>query len=116
MIKVLADKVLGFHNGDLDGNGNLIIHKTKLGFCELPDWVAKTDYYKLAIKDGSLRPFENSASSEDVLKEQEKLQALKDEIKSLEEKRDLLNTADELSKKAGVKTKAKDSSPNNTEE
>lgn len=91
MIKVLADKVLGFHNGDLDSKGNLIIVKTKIGFCELPDWVAETDYFKAATKDGSLRPFESANSSEAVLKEQEKLQALRDEIKALEEKRDLLN-------------------------
>ena len=96
MIKVLADKILGFHNGDKDKNGNLIIHKTKIGFCELPDWVEKTNYYKAAIKDGSLKPFQNSASSEEVLKEQEKLKALRDEVKSLEEKRDLLNTANEI--------------------
>lgn len=99
MIKVLADKVLGFHNGDKDKKGNLIIHKTKIGFCELPDWVKKTKYYKDAIADGSLKPFQNATSSEDVLKEQEKLKALRDEIKSLEEKRDLLNTPAEIIEK-----------------
>lgn len=103
MIKVLADKVLGFHNGDKDQKGNLIIYKTKIGFCELPDWVQKTNYYKAAIKDGSLKPFQNATSSEDVLKEQEKLQALRDEIKAAEEQRDLLNTANELAAKAAAK-------------
>lgn len=106
MIKVLADKILGFHNGDVDKNGNLIIHKTKIGFCELPDWVEETPYFKMAIKDGSLKPFQQSSQSEEVLKEQEKLQALKDEIKSLEEKRDILNTPAEIIEKA-----AKDSKP-----
>ena len=107
MIKVLADKVLGFHNGELDKNGNLVIHKTKIGFCELPDWVEETQYYKAAINDGSLKPFQNSASDEEVLKEQEKLQALRDEIKALEEKRDLLNTQKELDEKLkGTKTKS----------
>lgn len=115
-MKVLADKILGFHNGEVDNHGNLIIHKTKIGFCELPDWVEKTDYFKLAKKDGSIKPFENSASSEDVLKEQEKLQALRDEIKSLEEKRDLLNTADEITKKGEGKTKTKSTGPDSTEE
>lgn len=100
MVKVLADKILGFHNGDLDKNGNLIIHKTKIGFCELPDWVKKDKYYKAAITDGSLKPFQNSASSEEILKEQEKLQAIRDEIKSLEEKRDLLKTPNEIIEKA----------------
>jgi hypothetical protein len=107
MIKVLADKVLGFHNGDRDKNGNLIIHKTKIGFCELPDWVEKTPYFQAAIKDGSLKPFQSSSQSEEVLKEQEKLQALRDEIKELEEKRDLLNTQKEVEEKLkGTKTKS----------
>lgn len=116
MIKVLADKVLGFHNGDLDAQGNLIIHKTKIGFCELPDWVKKTDYYKLAIADGSLKPFQNSASSEDVLKDQEKAKALKDEIKALEEKRDLLNTANELAAKSTGESESKDNNPDKDKE
>lgn len=107
-MKVLADKVLGFHNGDLDKQGNLVIHKTKIGFCELPDWVEKTNYYKAAILDGSLKPFQNSASSEQVLKDQEKAQALKDEIKALEEKRDLLNSASELVEKETKTSKAKE--------
>ncbi|OOM73993.1 hypothetical protein CLPUN_42310 [Clostridium puniceum] len=115
MIKVLADKVLGFHNGDQDEKGNLIICRTKIGFCELPDWVAKSAYYKAAILDGSLRPFENSASSEEVLKDQEKLQALKDEIKALEEKRDLLNTSNEIIENAS-KTKSKDKSKDETKD
>ena len=108
MIKVLSDKILGFHNGDLDKNGNLVIHKTKIGFCELPDWVEKTNYYKAAIIDGSLKPFQNSASSEEVLKEQEKLQALRDEIKALEEKKDLLNTPAEIIEKATKDSKPKE--------
>lgn len=105
MIKVLANKILGFHNGELDKQGNLEIHRTAIGFCELPDWVAKTDYYKLAIADGSLKPFENSASSEQVLKDQEKLQAIKDEIKAAEEQRDILNTANELAAKTSKDAK-----------
>ena len=108
MIKVLADKILGFHNGDLDKNGNLVIHKTKIGFCELPDWVEETNYYKAAITDGSLKPFQNSASSEEVLKEQEKLQAIKDEIKALEEKKELLSTPDEIIEKATKDSKSKE--------
>jgi len=108
MLKVLANKILGFTNGDKDKKGNLIVIKTKIGFCELPNWVEKTKYYKDACKDGSLRAFESSASSENVLKEQEKLQALKDEIKALEEKRDLLNTPTEIIAKAVKASKSKE--------
>ena len=99
MIKVLADKVLGFHNGDRDKNGNLIVHKTKIGFCELPDWVEKTHYFQAAVKDGSIKPFEAPKESEKVLKELERLQAIKDEIKALEEKKELLETQTKLNKK-----------------
>ncbi|MFT8350037.1 hypothetical protein [Clostridium saccharoperbutylacetonicum] len=107
MISVLADKVLGFHNGDRDNHGNLIITKTKIGFCELPNWVEKTKFYKDAIKDGSLKPFKNSSKSEEVLKEQEKLQALREEIKELEEKKELLKTPEEVIAKA-AKSKDKE--------
>jgi len=107
MIKVLADKTLGFMNGDKDKKGSLIITKTKIGFCELPDWVEKTPYYKAACADGSLRAFESPVASEDVLKEQEKLQAIKDEIKALEEKRDLLNTPVEIVDKDAKTSKSK---------
>jgi hypothetical protein len=107
MIRVLADKVLGFDNGEKDSHGNLKIHKTKIGFCELPDWVAKNEYYKKAIKDGSLKPFEKSSQSEEVLKGQEKLEALRQEIKALEEKKELLKTSEEVIAKA-TKSKSKE--------
>jgi hypothetical protein len=107
MIKVLADKVLGFNNGEKDSHGNLIIYKTKIGFCELPNWVEKTQYYKKAIQDGSLKPFESSSQSEQVLKEQEKLEALRQEIKALEEKKELLKTPEEVVAKA-AKSKSKE--------
>ncbi|MBX4259740.1 hypothetical protein KTC96_24760 (plasmid) [Clostridium estertheticum] len=99
MLKVLANKILGFTNGDRDKKGNLIVIKTKIGFCELPNWVEETKYYDDACKDGSLRAFESAASSEEVLKEQEKLQLVKDEIKAAEEKRDLLNTTNQIIEK-----------------
>ncbi|MCB2297791.1 hypothetical protein [Clostridium tagluense] len=107
MIKVLANKILGFTNGDKDKKGNLIVIKTKIGFCELPNWVEKTKYYDDACKDGSLRAFESATSSEEVLKEQEKLQLIKDEIKALEEKRDLLNTPNQIIDKALKTSKSK---------
>lgn len=90
-IKVLADKVLEFDRGELDGKGKLITVRTKIGFNELPDWVGKTDYYKAAAKEGSLKSFTSASQSEEVLKEQEKLAALKAEVAALEEKRDLLS-------------------------
>jgi|GEM_PF-6565358 hypothetical protein len=91
-IKVLADKVLAFDRGELDRNGILVTVRTKIGFNELPDWVGQTDFFKAAQNDGSLKAFTSSADSEEVLKAQEKLAALKDEIKSLEEQRDLLKS------------------------
>jgi hypothetical protein len=95
-IKVLADKCLAFDRGEKDGQGKLVRAITKIGFNELPDWVEGTDYYKAAVNEGSLKPFGSSGESETVQKEQEKLQALKDEIKALEEKRDLLNSVAEV--------------------
>lgn len=95
MIKVLADKCLAFDRGEKDKHGALIQSKTKIGFNELPDWVEHTAYFKAAVKEGSLKPFKSSTDSETVLKSQEKRQALLDEIKELEEKRDLLKTTAE---------------------
>lgn len=92
MIKVLADRSLAFSNGERDRNGSLIHVKTKPGFCELPEWVEKHPYFQMAVKDGCIKPYKNTFDSEAVLKEQEKLQALRDEIKALEEKKELLNT------------------------
>lgn len=99
-IKVLADKVLAFQNGERDKKGNLVMHKTKIGFSELPDWVAKTPYYKAAILDGSLKPFTNPQSDEKILKAQETLKKLNEEIKAAEEKKEMLATAGEVLAKA----------------
>lgn len=93
MIKVLADKVLAFDRGEKNGDGQVVTVKTNIGFCELPDWVAETDYFKAATKDGSLKAFTSPGESENVLKEQERLAAIKAEIKALEEQRDLLAVA-----------------------
>ena len=91
MIKVLADKVLAFDRGEKNREGQLIKVKTNIGFCELPDWVAETDYFKAATADGSLKAFTSPGESEAVLKEQEKLAVLKAEVAAMEEKRDLLS-------------------------
>ena len=68
MIKVLASKALAFSNGQAE-----VV--AKVGFCELPDWVEQTDYYKMAVDEGSLKPFKSSAESEEVLKEVEQIEA-----------------------------------------
>ena len=90
-IKILANKVLAFDRGERDKEGQLIKEKTKIGFCELPGWVAETDYFKLAVSDGSIKSFTSSSEDETVLKGQERLAAIKAEIAELEEKRDLLS-------------------------
>lgn len=90
MIKVLADQVLAFDNGEKDRTGKLIQVKTTIGFCELPDWVEDHEYFQMAKKAGIIKPFKDSSRSEDVLKDMERKQALEAEIKELEEKRDML--------------------------
>ncbi|TGE35881.1 hypothetical protein E4K67_22455 [Desulfosporosinus fructosivorans] len=90
-IKVLANKVLAFDRGEKDAKGNLKTVRTNIGFCELPDWAAETDYFKLATIDGSVKSFTSPGESEAVLKEQEKLAALKAEVAALEEKRDMMS-------------------------
>lgn len=91
MVKMLANKCMAFHRNEKDASGHLIRYKTKVGFCELPDWVEQTDLYKAAVADGSLQPFVSSAESEAVLKEQEKLAALKAEVAEWEEKKAAIN-------------------------
>jgi hypothetical protein len=90
MLKLMANKVLAFTQGEKDAKGRLIKVKTKVGFCTLPDWVEQDDYYKLAISDGSITSFTASADDENVLKAQQRLAALKEEIKALEEKKESL--------------------------
>lgn len=94
MIKVLANKVLAFDRGEKDREGQLKKVKTNIGFCELPDWVAQTDYFKAATADGSLKAFTSPGESEAVLKAQEKLAAINAEIFAMEEKRDLMAKVD----------------------
>jgi hypothetical protein len=89
MIKVLSDKVFAFDRGEKNAKGQLIRYKTVIGFCELPDWVADTDLFKLATKEGSLKPFSDSSKDEVKLKEQENEQ-LKKKLAALEEENLLL--------------------------
>jgi len=92
-IKVLADKVLAFDRGEKNDKGALKTVRTTIGFCELPDWTAETDYFKLAQADGSIKSFTSPGEPETVLKEQEKLAAIRAEIKAAEEKLDLMRAA-----------------------
>ena len=81
MIKCLAEQVLSFKNENEKA-------ATKLGFCELPEWVSETEYFKMAIKQGLIRAFDgnNPKMAEETLKAAEKLAALNAEIKAAEEK------------------------------
>lgn len=90
MIKVLANKSMAFERGEKDKHGQLVRVKTTIGFCELPDWVAKTEFYKMGIADGSLQTFTASSESEEILKLSEKKAALQLEIRALEEKKELV--------------------------
>ena len=81
MIKVLANALLEFANGEEKV-------KTSIGFCTLPDWVAETQYYKTAVLYGQINPVEDSSpkAQEEMLKQQENIEALKAEAKALEER------------------------------
>lgn len=70
MINVLADKSLEFvHPEDKS-----LKAQTTIGFCSLPDWVEDTNFYRLALKDGCIKPFQGTSDKamEDVLKLKEK--------------------------------------------
>lgn len=84
-MKVLANKVLAFNNGELNSKGELVEYKTKVGFCELPDWVAQTEYFKLATLDGSIKAFESTTDKamEEAKKKDEEIERLKAEIEAL---------------------------------
>lgn len=66
MIKVLANRCLAFDRGERNASGALIREKTTIGFCSLPDWVGETDYFKAAIKDGSLQMVSQTSSVSDA--------------------------------------------------
>ena len=55
MLRVLADKVLKFDRGERNTKGELVVVKTQIGFCQLPEWVEGTDFFKLAVKDGCIK-------------------------------------------------------------
>jgi hypothetical protein len=83
MIKVLANAVREFDRGEEKV-------KTSIGFCELPNWVGEHPYFEMCKKEGSIRSFESvdSPKLEEMVKDQERAEALKREIAELEEKRE----------------------------
>jgi hypothetical protein len=93
MIKCLANRALEFSNG-VDKAA------TKVGFCELPDWAAKTPYFKAALLDGSIKAFESNSdkANEDLLKDEEKAAKLKEEIAELEKKKASLESKNDKAK------------------
>jgi len=87
VIKVLSDKVFSFDQGERDDHGALIRVKTVIGFNDLPEWVGKTDLYKAAVKEGSIKPFEsNTVISKDVTDLQKQVQQLQAENEKLKQK------------------------------
>jgi hypothetical protein len=100
MIKCLAEQVLSFKNGTEKAS-------TKLGFCELPEWVGETEYFKMAVKQGLIRAFDgnNPKTAEETIKAAEKLAALNAEIKLAEEKLEKMETAKQVTQPAPPKKK-----------
>ena len=92
MIRVLADQVMAFSRGEKDAQGTDISVKTKLGFCELPDWVGEHHYFKSGVAAKVLHVVGSGESAEEVLKSQEKKAELEAEIADLEAKKESLKT------------------------
>ena len=110
MIKVLANKTLAFdHPTEKHPKTNLPVRAiAKYGkFCELPDWVSKTNYFQMAINDGSLQAFKDSKDSEKVGTLYEEKQRLEKEIRRLQEEKELLETANNEQKEVLEETKPK---------
>ena len=82
MIRCLVNKSLEFSKGSEKA-------KTVVGFCQLPNWVVKDPFFKAAVKEGSVKPFEGTSDKiqEQILKDEEKATALKAEIAELETKK-----------------------------
>lgn len=91
MLKVLSNKVFSFSRGERDSRGHLLRNKTIIGFCDLPDWVADTDLYKMAVKEGSIQPVNAMSKSENYVKANEEIEALRAEIEDLKQQKLLLS-------------------------
>jgi hypothetical protein len=78
MVKVFTNKALEFSNGTEK-------HSVGVGFGTAPDWIVETDFYKLALLDGSIKTFDSALdkSMEQILKDDEEKAALKAEIEKL---------------------------------
>jgi len=86
MIKVFSDKVFRFSNGERDAQGHLKSWTTKIGFCELPEWVTETLMWKLATKEKSLRLVSFGDNDESSVKMHEELESLRAENLALKQK------------------------------
>lgn len=91
MFKIFCEKSFAFDNGEKDKQGRIVEVKAPMGFNSVPDWVAKTDLYKLAVAEGSIKPYKAMGESEAVLKAAERETALNQRIKELEEQLELAN-------------------------
>lgn len=74
-MKVLANRKLEFSNG-------IDTATTKMGICELPDWVEKTPFFQMAQLDKSITVFV-SGSDKEVAKVEEENKKLKAQIDKL---------------------------------
>lgn len=82
MVKVLANACLAFDRGEKDGSGNLIRVATTIGFCELPDWAAETDYFKSAV-EAKIINVVTQKSEEATLADVERIKQLEAEVAAL---------------------------------
>lgn len=108
MIKVLADKTFRFTNGLRDAKGHLISYTTKIGFCDLPDWVEGTDLYRDAVKENSLHPVTAGVKSEDTQKFSEEIADLKHQIEVLQQEKELRKLKLDVNEEENAKKEAVD--------
>jgi len=109
MIKVFSDKIFRFSNGERDEQGHIKSWTTKIGFCELPDWVVDTLMWKLATKEKSLRVVNFGEKDEGLVKMHEELESLRAENLALKQKQELqeiMNPEKEKAPKQRGRTKA----------
>jgi hypothetical protein len=90
MVRCLSNAVLEFDNG---AGGKAV---TSIGFCELPDWVEKTEFYQMAAKSKIITPFKghddekalkkNEATQKELAEVRAKLEAAEMELDKLRAK------------------------------
>lgn len=103
MIKVICHKTFGFDHPTLKNPKNKtlplrVVAKADNNFHELPEWVAKTDLFKLASQEGSIQAFHDNSDSGKVGKLYEEEAALKERIRALKEEQEMLESANKNAK------------------